>query len=418
MNYKNLKKKDREVYNILFKERKRREDTLEMIPSENHTSPAALEGLATIFNDKYSEGYPKKRYYGGNEFIDMVEILCQERARKLFNVPHANVQPYSGSPANHAAYFAVLKPGEKALGMDLSVGGHLTHGTSVNFSGRYYKALSYGVDKKTGRVDFKEMEKIAKKEKPKLIWASTSAYPRVLEWKKFRKVADLAGAYLVADIAHIAGLIISGDHPSPVPYAHLITTTTHKTLRGPRGGIIMVTKEGLKKDKNLIEKVDRAVFPGTQAGPHEHQIAGVAVCLKEASGKNFQKYGHQIIKNSKTLANSLVKKGFRLVTGGTDNHLMVVDLRDKGISGKDAQELLDKAGITVNKNTVPFDPNPPFSPSGIRLGTPAVTTRKMKEKEMERIADFITQVIKKRDKKTVSEIRGKVKNLCRRFPIP
>ncbi len=415
--HKNLEKGDKEVYEILLKEEKRKKDTLEMIPSENHTSLAVLEALSSIFNDKYAEGYPKKRYYGGNEYIDEVEILCQERAKKLFSVPHVNVQPYSGSPANQAVHFAVLEPGERTMGMNLQMGGHLTHGFEVNFSGKNYESFPYGVDKKTGDIDFEEMEKIAKKKKPKLIWAGTTAYPRVLDWKKFRKIADMVDAYLVADIAHIAGLVLSGDHPSPVPYAHVVTTTTHKTLRGPRGGMIMVTEEGLKKDKELASKIDKAVFPGLQGGPHEHQIAGVAVCLKEASMASFKKYGHQIVKNSKALAQFLLENGFNLVTGGTDNHLMVIDLRNKNISGKDAQNLLDKAGITLNKNTVPFDPNPPFRPSGIRLGTPAVTTREMKEKEMKEIAEMITEVIDKKDEKTAEGIRKKVKKLCHKFPI-
>ncbi len=412
-----MKNIDPKIYNLINLERKRRQDGLEMIPSENHTSPEVLKALSSILNDKYSEGYPKKRYYGGNEFIDEIEILCQERAKKLFFVPYVNVQPYSGSPANHAVYFAVLNPGDRVMGMDLQVGGHLTHGFKVNFSGKYYKATSYGVDEKSGKIDFKEMEKIAKKHKPKLIWASTTAYPRVLDWKKFRTVADSVGAYLAADIAHIAGLVIVGAHPSPAPHVDIITTTTHKTLRGPRGGMIMVTKSGLKKDKNLPSKIDKAVFPGLQGGPHEHQIAGIAVCLKEASTAAFKKYGNQIVKNSKVLAKRLKKKGFDLTTKGTDNHLMVVDLRSKDILGQEAQDLLDKSGITVNKNTIPFDPNPPYRPSGIRLGTPAITTRGMKEKEMEKIADWIAEVIEKKDEKTCLKIRKKVRVFCKRFPI-
>lgn len=415
---KNLKNEDPEIYELIKTERKRRQNNLEMIPSENHTSPAVLQALSSILNDKYAEGYPQKRYYGGCEVIDEIERLCQERAKKLFNVPFANVQPYSGSPANHAVHFAILSPGDKVMGMDLTVGGHLTHGSKVNFSGKYYQSLSYGIDEKTGDIDFKEMAAIVKKEKPKLIWAGTTAYPRFLDWEKFRKIADLVGAYLVADIAHIAGLVVAGVHPSPVPFVDIVTTTTHKTLRGPRGGIIMVTDRGLKKDKELSNKINKAVFPGLQGGPHEHQIAGIAVCLKEASSKSFKKYGEQIVKNSKTLANELIKKGFNVVSGGTDNHLMVVDLRNKNILGGEAQDLLDEAGITLNKNTIPFDPNKPFNPSGIRLGTPAVTTRGMKEKEMKQIATWINEVIEKRNLKICKKVKGKIKKFCQSFPIP
>ncbi len=414
---KKLKKIDSEIYKLISNEEKRRKEGLEMIPSENHTSSAVLETLSSILNDKYAEGYPQKRYYGGCEIVDKVESLCQKRAKKLFNVPYVNVQPYSGSPANHAVYFAVLNPKDKVMGMDLLVGGHLTHGSKVNFSGKYYKSFFYGVDKKTGDINYKEFSRLAKKEKPKLIWVGTTAYPRTLDWKKFRKIADSVGAYLCADIAHIAGLVIAKAHPSPVSYAHIVTTTTHKTLRGPRGGMIMVTKEGLKKDKELPLKINKAVFPGLQGGPHEHQIAGIAVCLKEAETISFKKYGKQIVKNSKALAKELKKRNFNLVTGGTDNHLMVVDLRNKNISGAKADELLNKSGITVNKNTVPFDPNPPFNPSGIRLGTPAVTTRKMKEKEMKKIAFWISEIIEKRNKKTCLEIKKEIKNFCKKFPI-
>jgi len=410
-----LKQKDNEIFRLIQKERKRREEGLEMIPSENHTSPAVLEALASILNDKYAEGYPKKRYYGGCEVVDDVERICQERAQKIFQVPYVNVQPYSGSPANHAVYFAVLEPGDKVMGMDLLVGGHLTHGAKVNFSGRYYKSFSYGVTKETGDIDYGKFSKEVLKEKPKLIWVGTTAYPRKLDWKKFRQISDSVKAYLAADIAHIAGLVIAGVHPSPVPYVDIVTTTTHKTLRGPRGGMIMVTQRGIKKDKDLTSKIDKAVFPGLQGGPHEHQIAGIAVCLKEAQKKEYLNYGQQIVLNSKCLAQELMNHGFDLVTKGTDNHLMVVDLRNKKISGKEAQNLLDKAGITVNKNTVPFDPNPPYNPSGIRLGTPAVTTRGMKEKEMKKIALWIKRVIEDKD---YSKVNREVKKLCREFPIP
>ncbi len=415
---KRLKSVDKEISDLIKGERKRREEGLEMIPSENHTSPAVLEALSSILNDKYAEGYPGKRYYGGCGIIDSVELICQERAKDLFKVPYVNVQPYSGSPANHAVHFATLKPGDTVMGMDLMVGGHLTHGFKVNFSGKYYKAISYGVKKRGGNIDFDEMLKVAKKEKPGLIWAGTTAYPKIIDWKRFREVADSVGAFLAADIAHIAGLVVAGVHPSPVPYAHIVTTTTHKTLRGPRGGIVMITPSGIDKDKDLPSKIDKAIFPGLQGGPHEHQIAAIAVALKEASIKEFKDYGKQIVKNSIALGNYLKDSGFSLVSGGTENHLMVVDLSKEGLSGQEAQDLLDRAGITVNKNTIPFDPNPPFKPSGIRLGTPAVTTRKMKEREMKKIALWIARVIRDKDERTCKSVRKEVKEICKIFPIP
>ena len=410
-----LKKKDKEIYEILRKEEDRKEDTLEMIPSENHTSLAVLEALSSVFNDKYAEGYPGKRYYGGNEYIDDVEILCQERAKKVFDVPFCNVQGYSGSPANMAVYFATLKPGEKVLGMHLSAGGHLTHGWKVNFSGKYYDSSFYGVDKETLLINYDEVEEIAKKERPRLIFAGTTSYPRILDFKRFREIADSVGAYLCADISHISGLVISGSHPSPMDYAHVVTTTTHKTLRGPRGALIMVTEEGIKKDAELPEKINKAVFPGLQGGPHVHQIAAIAVCLKEAMGDPFKEYGKLVVKNAKLLAEELIKKDFDLVSGGTDNHLILLDLENKGISGKDAQNLLEEAGIIVNKNAIPFDSRPPADPSGIRLGTPAVTTRNMKGEEMKKIAEFISEVVEKRNPE---KVREKVKKLCINFKIP
>ncbi len=415
--HENIRKSDKEVYDILLKEEKRKEDTLEMIPSENHTSPAVLEALSSVFNDKYAEGYPKKRYYGGNEHIDEVEILCQERAKKIFAVPFANVQPYSGSPANQAVYFATLNPGEKVLGMHLSAGGHLTHGWKVNFSGKYYDSVFYGVNERTSRIDYEEVGKIAKKERPKLIFAGTTSYPRFLDFKKFREIADSVGAYLCTDVSHISGLIVSGTHPSPAEHAHIITTTTHKTLRGPRGALIMTTRAGIEKDEDLPEKIDKAVFPGLQGGPHEHQIAAIAICLKEAMSPVFKKYGEQIVENSKALAEGLRERGFSLISGGTDNHLLVVDMRSKDISGKETQELLESAGIVVNKNAIPFDPEPPFNPSGIRLGTPAVTTRGMREREMKEIAEMIAEVVEKKDEKTAVEVGEKVKKLCHKFPL-
>ncbi len=413
--HENLKKKDDEVYSLVVKEQQRKEETLEMIPSENHTSLAVLEALSTVFNDKYAEGCPGKRYYGGNKHIDELEILCQERAKKLFNVPFVNVQSYSGSPANMAVYFATLNPNDKVLGMHLNAGGHLTHGWKVNFSGKYYQSFFYGVKKETGLIDYNEVEEIAKREKPKLIFAGTTSYSRVIDFKKFREIADSVGAYLCADISHIAGLVVSSSHPSPVDYAHLVTTTTHKTLRGPRGALIMTTKSGIEKDSDLAEKINKAVFPGLQGGPHEHQIAAIAVCLKEAMQLEFKIYGEQIVKNAKKLAERLQSNGISVVSGGTDNHLLVLDLTKNNISGKEAQELLEKAGIIVNKNAIPFDPMPPANPSGIRLGTPAVTTRGMKEEEIECIGDLISEVIEKRNPE---EVREKVKKLCINFKIP
>lgn len=411
-----LKKVDEQIAELIEKEKERQETSLEMIPSENHTSPAVRQALGSVLTDKYAEGYPKKRYYAGLEFYDKIEALCQERAKKLFEVPYVNVQPYSGSPANLAVYFAVLNPGDTVMGMSLPHGGHLTHGWKVNFSAKYYKSVQYGVDKKTNLLDYQEIEKLAKKKKPKLIWIGATAYPRIFDWKKLGKIADSIRAYLAADIAHIAGLIVAEVHPSPVPFVHIITTTTHKTLRGPRGGMIMITKKGIDKDPDLAKKIDKAVFPGLQGGPHENNIAAITVCLKEASSPAFKKYGKQIVKNCKTLASELLKHGFNLITNGTDNHLILIDLRNKKISGKEAQNRLEKAGITVNKNSIPFDPNPPFNPSGIRLGTPAITTRGMKEKEMKKIASWINEVIS--DSKSCLKIRREVKKLCKKFPLP
>jgi len=411
-----LKETDAQIAKLIAEEKKRQETTLEMIPSENHTSPAVREVLGSVLTDKYAEGYPGKRYYAGLKYYDKIESLCQERAKKLFKVPYVNVQPYSGSPANQAVYFALLKSGDRVMGMSLPHGGHLTHGWKVNFSAKLYKSFQYGVDKKTNLINYDKLGKSVKIIKPKLIWVGATAYPRIFDWKKFAKIADSVGAYLAADVAHIAGLIVAGIHPSPVPYVHIVTTTTHKTLRGPRGGMIMATKRGLKKDKELGSKIDKAVFPGLQGGPHENNIAAIAVCLKEASTPAFKRYGKQIVKNAKVLAKELLKYGFNLVTEGTDNHLILIDLRNKNISGKQAQNWLEKAGITVNKNSIPFDPNPPFNPSGIRLGTPAITTRGMKEKEIQKIASWISEVIS--NPKSIIKIRKEVKELCKRFPLP
>ncbi len=409
---------DKTLFESIKKERKRRNDTLEMIPSENHTSPAVLEAMSTILTDKYAEGYPKKRYYGGNEYIDEVEVLAQKRAQRLFNVPFANVQPYSGSPANMAVYLACMEPGEKVLGMNLKAGGHLTHGWKVSFSGIYYDSAFYGVSEETERIDLEEVEKIAKKEKPKLIWVGGSAYPREFDWKGFSKIADEVGAYLAADIAHIAGLIVAGVHDSPAKHVDVITTTTHKTLRGPRGGMVMVTEKGLNKDSDLDKKINKAVFPGLQGGPHEHQIAAKAVCFKEALEDDFEDYGRKVVENNKKLADELMSNDFRLVTDGTDNHLCLIDLRNKDIGGKKAENLLELAGITINKNSIPNDPAKPFNPSGIRIGTPAITTRGMGESEMVEIAQIMTSVLDKKSEKEAKKARKKIKKMAEEFSLP
>ena len=438
-----LQTSDPKVYELIEAELQRRKKGLEMIPSENHTSPAVLEALGSILTDKYSEGYPGKRYYAGNEFIDKVENLARERAKKAFGVPHANVQPYSGSPANFAVYLATMKPGDVVMGQDLPDGGHLTHGWKFNISGTLYERAPYHVTKE-GIIDFEEVRVLAKEKKPKLIWCGATAYPREFPFEEFAKIADEVGAYFAADIAHIAGLVIAGAHKSPVPYADIITTTTHKTLRGPRGALIMVTQKGLDKDPELAEKIDKAVFPfGVQGGPHNHQTAAIAVALKEAMTPEFKEYGKQVVKNAKALGESLKEQGLRLVSGGTDNHMLLADLTPFGKgTGVFAQDALDAAGITVNKNTIPKDPSSPFYPSGIRLGTPAITTRGMKEKEMKIIGKWIAEIIQevkhcqlpetkeerivslkqfKKDiagNKKLKEIKEQVAELCSRFPLP
>ncbi len=439
---KNLKTVDPQVYELIKEEEKRQQDVLEMIPSENYASKAVMEALGSVLTNKYSEGYPKKRYYQGNEFIDNVEILAQERAKKLFGVPYVNVQPYSGSPANTAIYFALLEPfKDKIMGLSLVFGGHLTHGSPVSFSGKYFKVIPYKLNK-DGFLDYDEIEKLAVAEKPKIIVCGATAYPRIIDFKRFGEIADKAGAYLLADISHITGLIIAGVHPSPVLYADIIMTTTHKTLRGPRGAMIMVTEKGLKKDSELGEKIDKAVFPGLQGGPHDNQTAAIAVCLKEAGEENFQIYGKQIVKNAKALAKELVEYGFDLVSGGTDNHLLLLDLTNKKVNGAVAALALETAGIVVNKNAVPNDKMPRFYPSGIRLGAPATTTRGMKEKEMVQIAKWIRNAInevrgfklpkdlearkifwkeikeKIADNKSLLKIAKEVKTLCSKFPLP
>lgn len=438
---KNLKKIDPQIYELVKAEEKRQRDVLEMIPSENYTSKAVMEALGTVLTNKYSEGYPGKRYYQGNGVVDQVEILAQERAKKLFGVPYVNVQPLSGSPANTAIYFATLEPGDTLMGLKLAFGGHLTMGLSLNISGRFYNAVQFEV-REDGSFDFDAIEKLAMKVKPKLIVCGFTAFPGIIDFERFAQIADKVEAYLLADISHISGLIVAGVHPSPVPYAHIIMTTTHKTLRGPRGAMIMVTEKGLKKNPDLPKKIDSAIIPGLQGGPHDDQTAAIAVALKEASSVSFKKYGAQIVKNSKALAEELIGYGFDLVGGGSENHLILIDLRNKGVNGAVAALALELAGIVLNKNGVPFDPMPPFFPSGIRLGTPAITTRGMKEKEMKKIAFWMNQVIEEigsldlpEDKeerrevwkqhktaimknKNLQKIAREVKTMCTKFPLP
>ncbi len=411
-----LSKQDAQIAKLIDLEGDRQKTSLQLIPSENHCSPAVREALGSLLTDKYAEGYPGKRYYGGNQFIDKVETLAIERAKKLFGVEHANVQPHSGSPANAAVYMATCEPGDTIMGMALPMGGHLTHGFKLSFSGRFFKPVQYGLDEKTQLLDYVALEKMAKEHKPKLMWIGGSACPRIFDWKKLGEIADSVGAYLAADIAHIAGLVAGGSHPSPVPYVHIVTTTTHKTLRGPRGGIIMVTKKGLAKDADLAKKIDKAIFPGLQGGPHENAIAAIAVCLKEASTPAFKKYAAEIVKNAKALAGELKNYDFNLISGGTENHLMLIDLRNKHISGAEAQDLLESVGMSTNKNAIPFDPAPPFKPSGLRLGTPAITSRGMKEKEMKLIAGWINEIIS--NPKSAKKVTQEVKTLCKKFPLP
>lgn len=391
-NLKHLFKIDPPIAKLLKLETKRQRDVLEMIPSENYASKAVFEAVGSILANKYSEGYPRKRYYQGNKYIDEIELLAIKRAKKLFRVPYVNVQPYSGSPANAEIYLATMKPGETLMGLTLSFGGHLTHGSPVSFSGTIYKGVLYEFEK-DGFIDFDKLSKLAKRVKPKIIVASTTAYPRKLDFEKFGEVADSVGAYLLADISHIVGLILGGCHPDPIPYAHIIMTTTHKTLRGPRGAMIMVTEKGIAKDKDLPQKIDKWVFPGLQGGPHDHVTAGIAVSLSEAMRPSFKNYQEQIVKNCKVLAEGFVSCGFDLVTGGTDNHLILIDTHNKGINGRLMAKGLEEAGVVVNRNWVPNDEAPPFFPNGIRLGTPAITSRGMKEKEMESVVLWIHRAV-------------------------
>jgi glycine hydroxymethyltransferase len=381
------------ISDLIKKEEIRQQETLMMIPSENYASKAVMEAVGSVLMNKYSEGYSGKRYYQGNKYIDEIETIAIEKAMKLFNVPHVNVQPYSGSPANSAVLFALLNPNEKIMGLKLSSGGHLTHGhPDITFSGKFFDSVQFGTDD-NGIIDYDLVEKMAKEEKPKLLFIGTTAYPLILDWKRFAEIADSIDAWLVADISHVAGLVVAGVYPSPVNYAHVITTTTHKTLRGPRGAMIMVTKKGLEKDVELAKKIDRAVFPGLQGGPHNNTTAGIAICLEEADTAEFKKYGEQVVLNAKVLAEELVKGGLTIVTGKTDCHLIVVDLRPQKLSGSLVAEELEKVGIIVNKNSVPNDTAGPFNPSGIRLGTPAITTKGMKEEDVKLIAKRIVDVI-------------------------
>lgn len=441
MNY--LKKTDPQLYGFIKKEAKRQKNGLEMIPSENYTSASVRECNGSILTNKYSEGFPRKRYYGGNEYIDEIELLAQERAKKLFGVVSANVQPYSGSPANLAVYMAVCDPGDTITGLNLPDGGHLTHGWKASATAKFFNSISYHV-KPNGKVDIDEVWKIAKTHKPKLIWMGATAYMFEYEFDKFAEIADSIGAYLAADIAHVAGLVVAGEHMSPVPYAHIVTTTTHKTLRGPRGGMIMVTPKGVKKDPELPVKIDKAVFPGLQGGPHNHQTAGIATALLEASKPSFKKYGAQVVKNAKMLADTLMKSGIKLVGNGTENHLLLIDLTKQFGPGGGAfvEDAMEVAGITLNKNTIPAEPMSPFYPSGVRLGTPALTTRGMKEKDMVKIGEWIVRVldaikgykmptdkeeriavIKKFRKevtknKELLKINKEIKEFCKKYPLP
>ncbi len=439
---KNLKQTDSKMYDLIKAEDKRQRETLMMIPSENMSSAAVMEAVGSSLGNKYAEGYPFKRYYQGQEFVDQIETLTIERAKKVFGVPHVNVQALSGSPANLAAYVAMLKPGDKIMGLDLAHGGHLTHGAKVSGSSIFFNSVSYTLGK-DGKMDYDAIEKLALKEKPQVIVAGITAYPLQVNWARFAKIAQKVDAYLMADIAHLAGLVAGGAYPSPVPHAHLVTTTTHKTLRGPRGAMIMVTEKGLKKNPDLAKKVDQAVFPRLQGGPHMNAIAGIGVALKEAQTARFKKYAAQVVKNSEALAKHLKQHDFHLVAGGSNTHLILIDLSNKGLLGNTAAEALEAANIVLNRNAVPNDPNPPFYPSGIRMGTPGITTRGMKVRQMKIVADCINDVINdvvrikqeqkiEFDQEKKASVRAKIiqqskvikraqktiKQLCKDHPLP
>ncbi|KAF2956368.1 serine hydroxymethyltransferase [Marinitoga sp. 38H-ov] len=414
----NLKLIDPEIHEIVMKELKRQEYGLELIASENFASLAVMEAMGSVLTNKYAEGYPKKRYYGGCEFVDEAETLARNRAKELFNAKYANVQPHSGSQANMGVYLALMKTGDTLMGMSLSHGGHLTHGASVNFSGTIFNVVQYGVNEETEVIDYDEVEKLALEHKPKVIVAGGSAYARIIDFKRFREIADKVGAYLVVDMSHFAGLVAAGLYPNPLEYAHVVTTTTHKTLRGPRGGMI------LTNDKELYKLINKSIFPGIQGGPLMHVIAAKAVAFKEALSPEFKEYQKQVIKNAKKLAAEMEKLGFRIVSGGTDSHLFLVDLNEKGVTGKAAEKALEEAGITVNKNTIPKETRSPFVTSGIRIGTPAVTTRGMKEEEMVIIAQLINEIITNikdeegnLDEEFKINMKNKIKDLCEKFPL-
>ena len=408
MNFILIEENDNELYRFIMEEKERQRINIELIASENFVSDTVLQAMGSHLTNKYAEGYPGKRYYGGCEFVDKVENLAIERAKKIFGADHVNVQPHSGSNANFGVYFAVLKPGDKILGMDLSHGGHLTHGSPVNLSGSYFNVVFYGVNRETETIDYDQVREIAKKERPKLIVAGASAYPRIIDFKAFRDIADEIDSYFMVDMAHIAGLVAAGLHPNPVDYADFVTTTTHKTLRGPRGGMILCRQE-------FAQKIDKAIFPGTQGGPLMHIIAAKAACFKEVLDDEFVLYQQQVIKNAKKLSEELMNKGFRLVSGGTDNHLMLVDVRNKNLTGKEAEKILDEIHITTNKNTIPFDTQSPFITSGIRIGTPAVTTRGMKEAEMIELADIMDSALSKKENESM--LKERVLKLTSKFSL-
>ena len=404
-----IKNADKEVYEAMNLELSRQRNNIELIASENFVSPAVMAAVGSHLTNKYAEGLPGKRYYGGCQYVDIVENLAIERCKQLFGCDHANVQPHSGAQANTAVYFALLTPGDTILGMNLSHGGHLTHGSPVNISGKYFKIVPYGVSKEDERIDYAELERLALENKPKMIVAGASAYPRVIDFPRLREIADKVGAYLMVDIAHIAGLVAAGLHPSPVPYADIVTTTTHKTLRGPRGGVIMCKEQYAKA-------IDKAVFPGMQGGPLMHVIAGKAVAFKEALSPEFKEYQKQVVKNAAAMADEFTKCGVRLVSGGTDNHLMLVDLRDKNMTGKELEKMLDEVNITVNKNTIPFEETSPFITSGIRIGTPSITSRGFKEEDARQIARLISKIIAEKEG-AFDYVRAEVKKLCKKYPL-
>jgi glycine hydroxymethyltransferase len=407
-----LRAVDPEIADLIVREERRERDCVRLIPSENYVSHAVLEATGSVLTNKYSEGYPGKRYYEGQIFIDQIESLAIDRAKRLFGAEHANVQPYSGSPGNLAVYLAFLQPGDTVMGMGLPAGGHLTHGWNVSITGKYFRAVQYGVRRDTGRIDLDEVRDLALRERPKLLWAGGTAVPRIFDFEAFAAIAREVGAVFAADISHIAGLVAGGAHPSAVPHADVVTTTTHKTLRGPRGGMLL-------SRASHAQALDRAVFPGLQGGPHNHTTAGIAVALKEAAAPGFRDYAHQTVANARALAAALLERGFDLVSGGTDNHLILIDLTSKGVPGKKAARALDRAGIELNYNSVPFDPRKPFDPSGIRIGTPAVTSRGMREPEMARIADWMARVVAApEDEALAGLVAGEVREVCRAFPAP